>query len=178
MRQSAIGVLFMGLELCLHAGLLASPFPVGLDQGLGSLQAVVVDCANGVGGTKLRALAERLGARLRLDARNAGGEPGCRSDLDEDRGAGGELGSRGGLNECCGAEHVQKERAAPLGCADVRVGARCACTLDVASGMVSGGHFAAGGAHLSLSTPQQSAQRCDKARAPCSTGRACPRLMG
>ena len=89
----------------------------------------MVDCANGVGGPKLCALTERLGARLRLDVRNAGGEPGFGNDLNERCGAGGELGSRGGLNERCGAEHVQKERAAPLGCADMRAGARCARTL-------------------------------------------------
>ena len=77
------------------------------------MQALVVDCADGVGGAKLRALAQRLGARLELDVRNAGGGG---------AGAGGP--GAGGLNERCGAEHVQKERAAPRGCADVRAGAR------------------------------------------------------
>lgn len=101
-------------------------------EGLGVLQAVVVDCANGVGGPKLRALAERLGAWLRLDVRNTGGELGFGDDLNEHRGAGGESGLRGGLNERCGAEHVQKERAVPLGCADVAAGARRARTLTLA----------------------------------------------
>lgn len=155
-----------GLELCFYAGLLASPFPLGLDQDLGSLQAVVVDCANGVGGPKLRALAERLGARLRLDARNAGRELGF------------ELGFQGGLNERCGAEHVQKERAAPLGCADVRAGARRACALSIARFEVSGVQAAAGGAHRTRRSCLQSAQCCNKAHAPSSTGRSCLRLQG
>ena len=64
-----------------------------------------MDCANGVGGPKLRALAEHLGPLLAVDLRNAGGSA--------------EGGSAGGLNDQCGAEHLQKERTAPVGCEDV-----------------------------------------------------------
>ncbi|KAK9839856.1 hypothetical protein WJX81_006690 [Elliptochloris bilobata] len=97
-----------------YFGALADGFATLVGRSPAPVQAVVVDCANGVGGAKLRALAERLGPqRLPLDVRNAGGAA-C---------------SGGGLNDRCGAEHVQKERAVPIGCADIGVGGRCA-SLD------------------------------------------------
>ncbi len=71
----------------------------------------MVDCAGGVGGLKLGALAERLGPLLPLDLRNAGGGGG---------------GGGAGLNDGCGADFVQKERAVPAGCQDVPSGARSA----------------------------------------------------
>ena len=74
------------------------------------IQALIVDCANGVGAQKLQVLAERLkgqsGAELRVDARN----------VDTSHAA--------SLNERCGADFVQKERRLPEGFQGTPDGAR------------------------------------------------------
>ena len=67
---------------------------------------LTVDCANGVGAGKLKALAERLAGKLDVQLCNTG------------RG-------EGGLNDGCGADFVQKERAFPAGLDDRQNGARC-----------------------------------------------------
>ncbi|KAI8470507.1 MAG: phosphoacetylglucosamine mutase [Monoraphidium minutum] len=68
-----------------------------------------VDCANGVGGLKLRDMAPGLAALgLRMELVNTGD---------------------GRLNHNCGADHVQKEQAFPEGLQDVPEGARC-CSID------------------------------------------------
>lgn len=82
-----------------------------------------MDCANGVGGPKLRALAEHLGPLLAVDLRNAGGSA--------------EGGRAGGLNDQCGAEHLQKERTAPVGCGDVGSNTRCCSMHSVAHALGS-----------------------------------------
>lgn len=74
------------------------------------MQVLTVDCANGVGAGKLKALAERLGGKLDMQLRNTGRDG-------------------GGLNDGCGADFVQKERAFPAGLDDRQNGARCVCCL-------------------------------------------------
>lgn len=64
-----------------------------------------MDCANGVGAEKLKALSERLSGKLEVDLRNTGD---------------------GGLNDMCGADWVQKERHFPTGCGNGENGARSA----------------------------------------------------
>ncbi|CAK0783544.1 hypothetical protein CVIRNUC_006743 [Coccomyxa viridis] len=71
-------------------------------------QVLTVDCANGVGAEKLKALAERLSGKLDVTLRSTG---------------------EGGLNDGCGADYVQKERRFPAGMEDCQNGARCA-SLD------------------------------------------------
>lgn len=84
----------------------------GLTHGSrGDPTPLIVDCANGVGGPKLRELQTRLaGARLQLELRNCSASP--------------EL-----LNDQCGADHVQKEQRAPRGFTAEDAGARC-CAID------------------------------------------------
>ncbi len=62
-----------------------------------------MDCANGVGAEKLKALSERLNGQLKIDLRNTG---------------------QSGLNDACGADYVQKERQFPVGMDDCQSGAR------------------------------------------------------
>ena len=69
------------------------------------LQVLTVDCANGVGAEKLKALAERLSGKLEVCLRSTGNE---------------------GLNDGCGADYVQKERRFPAGMEDCQDGARSA----------------------------------------------------
>ena len=69
------------------------------------LQVLTVDCANGVGAEKLKALAERLSGSLDVCLRSTGD---------------------GGLNDGCGADYVQKERRFPAGMEDCQDGARSA----------------------------------------------------
>jgi phosphoacetylglucosamine mutase len=65
---------------------------------------VVVDCANGVGAAKLKALAERLSdAGLAVDLRNTGDGP---------------------LNDGCGADYLQVHRQIPASFPDVPETAR------------------------------------------------------
>lgn len=69
------------------------------------LQVLTVDCANGVGAEKLKALTERLSGDLDVSLRSAGG---------------------GDLNDGCGADYVQKEKRFPAGMEDCQDGARSA----------------------------------------------------
>ena len=69
------------------------------------LQVLTVDCANGVGAAKLKALAERLSGDLDVSLRSTGD---------------------GGLNDDCGADYVQKEKRFPAGMEDCQDGARSA----------------------------------------------------
>ena len=78
------------------------------------LQALTVDCANGVGAEKLKALAERLSGKLDVTLRSTG---------------------EGGLNDGCGADYVQKERRFPAGMEDCQNGARSAAALQKTCGM-------------------------------------------
>ena len=73
------------------------------------LQALTVDCANGVGAQKLKALAERLSGTLDVNLRSTG---------------------EGGLNFGCGADFVQKERRFPAGMKDCQDGARSGTALQ------------------------------------------------
>ncbi|CAD7696591.1 unnamed protein product [Ostreobium quekettii] len=72
---------------------------------------LLLDCANGVGAAKAEALIARLreaGCGWRFDVRNVGPR---------------------GLNDRVGADHVEKQRALPLGFETVAKGARC-CSID------------------------------------------------
>ena len=73
------------------------------------MQVLTVDCANGVGAEKLKALAERLCGKLDVCLRSTGA---------------------GGLNDGCGADYVQKERRFPAGMKECQDGARSATALQ------------------------------------------------
>lgn len=72
-------------------------------------QTLYMDCANGVGADKMRALATHLAdAGLSVDLRNTG---------------------EGVLNGGCGSDFLQKDRQLPANFGDVAPGARC-CAVD------------------------------------------------
>lgn len=72
-------------------------------------QTLYMDCANGVGAAKMRALAAHLAdAGLAVDLRNTG---------------------EGVLNGGCGSDFLQKDRQLPAGFGGVAPGARC-CAVD------------------------------------------------
>ena len=74
-----------------------------------AMETLYVDCANGVGGEKLAALAPRIrSAGLQLEVRNTG---------------------KGILNHVCGSDYVQKERKLPENFGDLPPGSRC-CSID------------------------------------------------
>ena len=73
------------------------------------LQVLTVDCANGVGAAKLKALAEGLSGELDVCLRSTG---------------------EGGLNDGCGADYVQKGRRFPAGMEDCQDGARSATASE------------------------------------------------
>ena len=77
-----------------------------------------VDCAHGVGAILFSKAWPRLaGTGLQLELRNRGAaEAGC---------SGSSGGGGGLLNHCVGADHVQKERVAPLGFEDLGPNERC-----------------------------------------------------
>lgn len=88
-------------------------------QRLCQAQALIVDCANGVGAQKLQRLTERLnsngGGLLRVDARNT------------------DIADAARLNEGCGADFVQKERQLPGGFQGTTGGARHAVAAGICS---------------------------------------------